>query len=134
MIITTRARYGLRLLVDIAQHPGSCQLSQVARRQHVGLPYLRQLSLLLSRAGFLSSTKGRGGGVQLARPAGEITMKDVFTALEGDICLTPPSAHESPYATCLRMFLYEKVDGQLGAMMEKVTLADLISSPRNFMI
>ena len=61
-------------------------------------------------------------------------MKEVFTALEGDICLTPPIDHESPYAACLRMFLYEKVDKQLGAMMEQVTLADLISSPKNFMI
>ena len=134
MIITTRARYGLRLLVDVALHPGSCQLSQVAKRQHVGLPYLRQLSLLLSRAGFLSSSKGRGGGVQLARPMDEITMKEVFTALEGDICLTLPSDHESPYAACLRMFLYEKVDDQLGAMMEKVSLADLVSSPKSFVI
>lgn len=126
MIITTRARYGLRLLVDVAQHPEGCRLSEVAQRQHVGLAYLRQLSLLLSRSGFLVSNKGRGGGVHLARPAETITLKEVFTTLEGDICLTPPSDHESPYAACLRTYLYEKVDAQLSALMERVRLSDLL--------
>ncbi len=61
-------------------------------------------------------------------------MKEVFTCLEGDICLTPRNNHESPYAAALGMFLYDSVDEKLGEMMANVKLSDFLGSTREFMI
>ena len=130
MIITAKARYGLRLMADVASHEGACQLSAVSKRQQIGLAYLRQLSLILSRAGFLTSSKGRGGGV--SRPADTITLGELFSALDGEICVTPPAENESPYAKVLRENLYEKVDAKLKEVMGTTKLSDLVAKESTF--
>lgn len=79
MKISTRGRYGLRLLVDIAEHSneGPIALTVVAKRQALSEKYLQQVALLLTRGGFLTSVKGSGGGYLLERSAEAIMIYDV---------------------------------------------------------
>ena len=87
MKISTRGRYGLRLLVDIAEHAneGPIALTVVAKRQDLSEKYLQQVALLLTRGGFLTSVKGSGGGYMLGRSSEEIMIYDVLDLLEGNI-------------------------------------------------
>jgi Rrf2 family protein len=127
MKLTTRARYGVRMLLDIAAHHAPVTLVMVAQRQAISIQYLRQLALLLSRNGILVSAKGKNGGYQLARSPNSITMYDVLSALEGDICITPEKeTDENPYELCLRVYLYQVADKSLSEMLSHTTLADLL--------
>lgn len=133
MKLTTRARYGLRMLADIAAHPAPVTLSMVAERQGISIQYLRQLALSLSRNGILVSAKGKNGGYQLSRSAHAITLYEILSALEGDICITPEkNTDENPYEMCLRVYLYEVVDRKLSELLSGKTLADLLLNSKNF--
>jgi Rrf2 family protein len=86
MRLSTRGEYGLLALVDLAaQKQGPVQVSQIAQRQGIPKQYLDQLMLLLRKAGFVASARGRQGGYSLARPAAEITLLDAVAALEGPV-------------------------------------------------
>jgi Rrf2 family protein len=86
MKLSTRGEYGLLALVDLAaQKEGPVQVSQIAQRQGIPKQYLDQLMLLLRKAGFVASARGRQGGYSLARPASEITLFDAVAALEGPV-------------------------------------------------
>jgi Rrf2 family protein len=86
MKLSTRGEYGLLALVDLAaQKEGPVQVSHIAQRQGIPKQYLDQLMLLLRKAGFVASARGRQGGYSLARPAGEITLLDAVAALEGPV-------------------------------------------------
>ena len=85
-------------MADIAQHAtrhagaataaDAIPLSLVAERQHISLAYLEQLFLRLRRAGLVESTRGRAGGYRLVRPAGEISVAEIMTAVEEDVRMT----------------------------------------------
>ena len=87
MRLSTRGEYGLLALVDVALHSQAApvQAQQVAERQRIPKQYLDQLMLVLKNAGFVASSRGRQGGYSLARPAKDITLLDVITALEGPV-------------------------------------------------
>ena len=87
MRLSSRGEYGLLALVHIALHAGAgpVQAQQVARDQGIPKQYLDQLMMTLRAAGFVVSSRGRQGGYTLARPARDITLLDVVTALEGPV-------------------------------------------------
>ena len=87
MKLSTKGEYGLLAAIDLALHSGRgpVQSIQIAERQEIPKQYLDQLLLMLKKAGLIESSRGRQGGYQLARPAPEITLFDVVTALEGPI-------------------------------------------------
>lgn len=87
MKLSTKGEYGLLALVDLARHQGSgpVQVQQIAVRQGISKQYLDQLMLLMKKAGFVTSARGRLGGYTLARPAEFITLLEVVTALEGPV-------------------------------------------------
>ena len=97
MKVSTRGRYGLRALVDMAIHSGDAPISlvQVANRQKISLNYLEQVFGTLRKAGIVSSIKGAGGGYKLARAAEEITVREVLEALEGEFSIIDRVAGES---------------------------------------
>jgi Rrf2 family protein len=86
MKTSTKARYSLRLMIDIAQNDttGPVSLTDVSRRQNVSVKYLEQLAKALSAAYCLISIRGSQGGYRLARPAREISAGEVIRAAEGD--------------------------------------------------
>ena len=100
-LITTRSRYGLRFLIDLAEHGESelLDLGSIAARQEIPEYYLSKLIIPLKSAGLIRSERGARGGFSLARPASEITVLTVVEVLEGRTSLLECTANP---ATCSR--------------------------------
>ena len=100
MRLSTRGRYGTRLMVDLAEHyaDGPIPLAEIARRQDLSVKYLEQLIILLKRAGLIRSTRGRRGGYMLAQRPEKISVGQVIEVLEGKLavvdCVTDPELCE----------------------------------------
>jgi Rrf2 family protein len=126
--ISTRGRYGLRLLVDIAEHgsEGPVALATVAKRQNLSEKYLQQVALLLTRGGFLLSVKGSGGGYLLSKDPQAITIYEVLNLLEGNIAFEEvPNGEESAIERTIRVHFYQKLDLEVKNVFENVTLAEV---------
>ncbi|MGE4453958.1 MAG: Rrf2 family transcriptional regulator [Sphaerochaeta sp.] len=126
MKISTRGRYGLRLLVDLAEHmnEGPIALSLVAQRQELSEKYLQQVALLLTRGGFLISVKGAGGGYQLKQSPEKIAIYDVLDLLEGNISFEePPQGEESAIERVIRLHFYQRLDSEVQKVLGNVSLA-----------
>ena len=84
MKISTKGRYALRLMIDLAQHDagGFIPLRDISRRQEISAKYLEQIVVQLSRAGFVRSIRGAQGGYQLSRPPAEYTVGDILRITE----------------------------------------------------
>ena len=87
MRISTKGRYAIRLMIDIAQHSngGNVSIKDISKRQDISLKYLEQIVNMLSRAGFLRSQRGSQGGYKLARKAEEYTIGDILRVTEGEM-------------------------------------------------
>jgi Rrf2 family protein len=96
MRLSTRGRYGTRLMVDLAQHyaDGPIPLAEIAKRQDLSAKYLEQLIILLKGTGLIRSTRGRLGGYMLAKRPEEINLGEIIETLEGRLaivdCVTEP--------------------------------------------
>lgn len=129
--ISTKGRYAVRLMTDIAENMGDgyVSLKDTAERQGVSLKYLEQIVTMLCRNGFLDSQRGAQGGYRLAKPAGECVVGDILRATESGIapvaCLEDgaeecPRSEECP-TIGLWTGLYNVINDYLGS----VTIADL---------
>jgi Rrf2 family protein len=100
-LITTRSRYGLRFLIDLAEHGGTELLDRgsIAARQGIPEHYLSKLVIPLKSAGIIRSERGSGGGYSLAKPASEISLLTVVEVLEGRTSLLDCTANP---ASCSR--------------------------------
>ena len=89
MKISTRGRYGLRAMIELARHFGGSpvRMSTLAQRQHLSRKYLHALLTPLKDAGLVRSIRGPGGGFVLAKPPSRITLRDVLLAVEGPLSL-----------------------------------------------
>ncbi len=87
MMVSTRGRYALRVMVDLARQntTGFIPLSDVAERQDISEKYLESIVSSLSKKGLLDSIRGKGGGYKLNRPAAEYTVADILRATEGSM-------------------------------------------------
>ena len=87
MKLSTKGRYGLRELIDLAQYSGDAPVSitSISARQDISERYLEQLMSMLKKAGLVSSVRGAGGGYVLAKDIKEISVGDVLRALEGSL-------------------------------------------------
>ena len=142
MIFTTKAEYGVRLLVELGRHGNGEPRSLKAIAEAEGLPlaYLERIVALLKKAGLVESTRGAHGGYRLARPAAEITMDQAVLALEGVVapmaCFvderTPGGkpvlcSHEADQGHgCATKLLWTRVQGGMVEAMRRTTLAELI--------
>ncbi len=132
MKLSTKSRYGLRALIDLALHDpdGPVALHQIAARQNLSLKYLEQDFATLRRAGLIRSIKGAQGGYVLARPAEQITVSEIIRVLEGDLALTD-FTESTAEQTAVRRFLVARIWQPLEARIEErlghLTLADLVA-------
>lgn len=87
MKLSTRARYGLKALIDLGLHSASeaISLQSIAERQDISTSYLEQLMAMLKKAGLVKSSRGAYGGYQLGKPADEISVGEVLRVLEGSL-------------------------------------------------
>ena len=108
MLFSTKAEYGVRLMVELGRQPGSqpVSLGSVAEAENLPLSYLEHLVAKLRKAGLVTSTRGAHGGYRLAKPAEEITMDAVVEALEGQIapmeCFHDDARGQSPLLARVR--------------------------------
>ena len=138
MLFSTKAEYGVRLMIELGRQAGSepVALSAVAEAERLPLSYLEHLVAKLRKAGLVSSTRGAHGGYRLARPAEEITMDEVVEALEGQIapmeCFheTPEGkvlcSHEHDDDACSTKLLWMRVQGGVTRALSGTTLAELV--------
>jgi Rrf2 family protein len=134
MLLSTKGDYGVRALIDLAKHAGEgpVQRSDIARRRQLPESYLDHLLAQLRRDGFIRSTRGPGGGHQLARPAEEITLLAVLECLEGS--LAPMScvdeANRGGESLCGQSWVWEEIYDDMRKRLVTVTLADLVEHER----
>ena len=132
MKISTKGRYALRLMVDIAQHvqDGPVSLRDAARRQQLSDKYLEQIVTPLARAGLVRSVRGAGGGYLLTRRPEEYTVGDILRPLEGDLapveCATD-GAWCARSGDCLTVGLWQEIHRAVSAVVDGTTLADLLA-------
>ena len=131
MKISTRARYALRLMIDLADNSagdGPVVLRDIAERQQISKRYLEQLATTLRNANLVTSVQGRGGGYALPRSPVEITVAEIIRASIGRIkivgCVDCPDVC-SRYPGCPSRRMFERVNGSINDILDSVTLADL---------
>ena len=131
MRISTRGRYALRVMIDLAEHDSETYipLKDIVARQEISQKYLEGIMTDLSKAGIVEGLHGKGGGYRLNRSADEITVGEVLRTTEGD--LAPISCLEQTAAPCLRasecrtLPMWEKLYALIRDYLEGITLADL---------
>lgn len=135
MKISTKGRYALRLMVDLALS-GQGQpisLKDVAQRQQLSDKYLEQIVTPLSRAGLVRSVRGAGGGYLLTRRPEEYTVGEVLRPLEGDLapveCATDAQFCERS-GQCVTVELWQQIHRAVSEVVDRTTLADLVARQR----
>lgn len=135
MKISTRGRYALRFMIDLAQHGnnGYTALKDMSRRQGISVKYLEQITSLLSKFGLLQSVRGPQGGYKLAKKPSEYTVGEILRITEGD--LAPVACLAQAVNTCPRvkecstLCLWTGLKKVINDYLDSKTLEDLLSSP-----
>jgi Rrf2 family protein len=132
MKLSTRSRYGTRLMLDMAQHygDGPIHLANVARRQGISVKYLEQIIIPLKKASYIQSVRGPKGGHILARPPAEITVGEIVALLEDSASLAacsdnPMVCERSP--ACPTRSIWQEAAQAMFDKLQSITLADLLS-------
>ena len=133
MIVSTKGRYALRVMIDLAEHgTGSpLLLMDIAKRQQISEKYLEGIMAVLSKHGYVSAQRGRGGGYKLTRAPEDYPVGSILRLIEGS--LAPVSCLENPVNTCARaaecrtLPMWTKLDRLINDYLDSVTLADLLS-------
>ena len=131
MKLSTRSRYGTRLMLDMAQHynEGPIHLGDIAKRQDVSVKYLEQIIIPLKKTPYVKSVRGPKGGHVLARPPEEITVGEIVALLEDGVYLVECS--ERPERcdraeTCITRHIWQEAAQAMFARLNSITLADLV--------
>jgi Rrf2 family cysteine metabolism transcriptional repressor len=142
MMFSTKAEYGIRVMAHLAHRNGSqpISLGSIADAEGLPLAYLEHLVQRLRKAELVESRRGAHGGYTLARPAEEITMAEVVSALEGEIapieCITADAdgvltcTREGATAPCPTKLLWTRVQGSIVRTLNEMTLDDLVQPLR----
>lgn len=132
MMISTKGRYGLRIMLDIAQHQkaGFVSLKSVSERQEISLKYLELVVSTLHKAGFVQSMRGKEGGYRLSKKPMEYTIGSVLKIMEKTLapveCLSHDEVTCKRKNECLTLPLWKQIDGLIDAYVESITLQDLL--------
>ncbi|MGC8490961.1 MAG: RrF2 family transcriptional regulator [Syntrophobacteraceae bacterium] len=132
MKLSTRSRYGVRFLLDLALHAGEgpVQLGAVARRQGIDVKYLEQIAMPLKKANYVTGVRGAKGGHRLGRPPEEITVAGVVTLLEGGLkltnCIGSAGACERS-EQCVTRTVWAEATRAVFEHLEAVSLRDLMN-------
>ncbi len=133
MKISTKGRYALRLMIDLAQHDaaGYIPLRDISRRQEISAKYLEQIVVQLSRAGLVTATRGAQGGYQLARHPAQYTVGEILRITEGSLAPVACLEHdpvECPRAEdCITLDFWRGLYDAVNRYVDSVTLEDLVS-------
>ncbi|RDU22040.1 RrF2 family transcriptional regulator [Anaerosacchariphilus polymeriproducens] len=132
MKISTKGRYALRIMLDLAMHDigESVRVKEISERQGISDKYLEQIISILNKAGYVRSTRGPQGGYRLARKPEEYTVGMILRLTEGS--LSPVACMEDDMNQCDRqdecatLILWKKIDDAIKQIVDTYTLADLL--------
>ena len=131
MLISTRGRYALRVMVDLAEHrsEGYIPLKAIADRQEISEKYLESIVVLLVKAKMLDGVRGKGGGYRLTRSPDQYTVGEILMLTEGSLapvsCLTPNATPCSRMANCRTYEMWKGLNDLISNYFGNITLADL---------
>jgi Rrf2 family protein len=134
--ISTKGRYALRLMIDLAEHVGDglVSLKDVAERQDISPKYLEQIVGTLNKAGFLHSGRGAQGGYRLARRPEEYTVGEILRLTEGNLapvaCLGNGENHCARIDRCPTLDFWTGLYAVINEYIDRFTLADLVQTER----
>lgn len=135
MKISTKGRYALRVMIDLAEQGNEkyIPLHDVARRQEISEKYLESILVVLSRAGFVDGLRGKGGGYRLTRIPEEYTVGSILKLTEGSLapvaCLECGSVTCQRAAECRTLAMWQQLDALIDGFFEGITLKDLMQQP-----
>lgn len=133
MLISTKGRYALRVMIDLAEHQseGFIPLKVIAQRQGISEKYLESIIKLLVKAKLLSGVRGKGGGYKLTKPPEQYTTGCILRLTEETLapvsCLEPGAAACAKAAECRTLTLWQGLDTAISTYLDSITLADLMS-------
>ena len=132
MKISTKGRYALRLMVDLAEHRenGFIALKDVAKRKNISKKYLEQIVPVLNGAGLLITNRGNKGGYRLAKPPSEYTVGDILRITEGSIapvsCLETEVNYCERKNCCQTLFVWEGLYKTVNEYLDGITVQDIV--------
>ena len=132
MIVSTKGRYALRVMLCLAQRGGDeyVPLKEIAEAEEISQKYLESIMTILSKAGFLDAVHGKGGGYRLNRAPEDYTVGSILRLTEGSLapvsCTTQGAAACSRSTCCQTLPMWEKLEKMINDFFENITLADLL--------
>ena len=136
MNVTTRGRYALRVMLDLAQHGGSgfVSLKTVAERQDISMKYLEAIVCELKKNGLLESGRGKEGGYRLSRAPEDYSVGEILRVLEDNLapvaCIKAGSVDCAHAGECMTLPMWRELDELTNAYLDRVTLQDLLSGEK----
>lgn len=133
MIVSTRGRYALRVMIDLAENKSSgfIPMKSVAERQGISLKYLEQILPVLKKAGLIEGVHGKGGGYRLCRNPDEYTVLEILELTEGSLapvaCLENCNTPCEKATTCRTLPLWSELNTILHDFFQNKTIADLMA-------
>ena len=131
MIVSTKGRYALRVMIDLAEHQAEryVPLKEVAARQDISEKYLENILKVLVQNGFLEGLRGKGGGYRLTRSPDQYTVAEILLLTEGSLapvsCLTPGAPACERMANCRTYTMWKGLNDLIADYFGKITLAGL---------
>lgn len=132
MMISTRGRYSLRVMIDLAEHfgEGYIPMKEIATRQGISLKYLERFVPALSKSGFIEGVQGKGGGYRLTKKPEEYTIGEILRVVEGNLapvscleCGAEPCAREKE---CRTILMWKNLQKVINEYFDGITLKDLM--------
>ncbi|PKM66148.1 MAG: AsnC family transcriptional regulator [Firmicutes bacterium HGW-Firmicutes-2] len=134
MKLSTKGRYGLRAMIDLAIHSKENQVSikSISERQEISENYLERIIALLKKAGYVKSTRGAQGGYMLTKKPDQISVGNILRALEGDLnpvdcSLTNDDKVCSESSLCVTKFVWKRISDSINDVVDNISLQDLVN-------
>ena len=134
MLVSTRGRYALRVMLELAQHGRDCYtaLSSIASEQGISGKYLESIISTLSKGGLVEGVRGKGGGYRLTRPPEDYSVGEILRLAEGSLapvaCLEQNPIECSRMSECRTLPMWRKLNTMINDYFDGITLADLVNT------
>ena len=134
MLISTKGRYALRVLIDMAEHQSEnyVSLKEIAQRQDISEKYLESIVKALVKGGILTGLRGKGGGYRLRKPPEEYTVGTILQMTEGSLapisCLEEDAKPCTRIAECRTLAMWQGLDRTIREYLDGFTIADLMQA------
>lgn len=140
MMVSTKGRYALTVMVDLARNSGGgfVSLADIAERENLSMKYLESIISILNKGGMLQSLRGKNGGYRLARDPAEYSVNEILLLTEGTLapvnCIMQDGVQCEKAATCSTLPLWAGLDKVIDSYLSRITLEDIITGNRKKML